>query len=276
MLFADLALARRLEMTDALAGVEFARAWAARHSHEGEVSVSVAGGHASFAGVGSPLTQAFALGMNGPVSEADMERMEEFYESNASAVNIETCPLADTSLLELLNDRSYRVIEYSNVFAREITDESLSWRDEADEVSVRTPGLDEVETYTSVVTKSFFETIEITAEFLDMIASPFYAAGAHFFLAEVAGVPAGGAMMSIHGGVASFGGAGTLPEFRNRGAQKALILARLAFAAQSGCDIAMVATMPGSVSHRNVERQGFRVAYTRSKWMRQLTSSLSA
>jgi len=66
-------------------------------------------------------------------------------------------------------------------------------------------------------------------------------------------------MMSIHRGVASFGGAGTLPEFRNRGVQKALLLARLAKAAEHGCDLAMVATMPGSGSQRNVERQGFRV-----------------
>ena len=270
MFFADLALARRLELTDALAGVEYARAWAARHSHEGEVSISVAGGYASFAGVGSPLTQAFGLGLNGPVSEADMERMEAFYEANASAVNIETCPLADASLLELLNGRSYRLIEYSNVFAREITEvEPRAWRDQSGEVNVRTPRLDEVDAYTRLVAKSFFENAEVTAEFMDMLASPFYAAGAYFFMAEVAGVPAGGGMMAIHGGVASLGGAGTLPEFRNRGAQKALILARLAFAAQAGCDLAMVTTLPGSVSQRNVERQGFRVVYTRSKWMRE-------
>ena len=276
MLFSDLALARRLEMTDALAGVEFARAWAARHSYEGEVSLAVAGGYAGFAGIDSPVTQAFGLGLSEPVTESAMQQMEAFYESKQSAVNIETCPLADLSLLELLNDRGYRLIEYSNVFARELTeDDSRIWPDETSEVTVRTPRLDEVEIYTSVVTKSFFENMEVTAEFMDMIASPFYAAGTHFFMAEVAGVPVGGGMMSIHGGVASLGGAGTLPEFRNRGGQKALLLARLALAAQSGCDLASVATMPGSASQRNVERQGFRVLYTRSKWMRALRSSLS-
>lgn len=76
-------------------------------------------------------------------------------------------------------------------------------------------------------------------------------------------------MMSIHRGVASLGGAGTLPEFRNRGVQTALILARLEVAAESGCDLAMVATGLDTVSQRNVERRGFQMVYRRSKLIRE-------
>ena len=74
-------------------------------------------------------------------------------------------------------------------------------------------------------------------------------------------------------GVASLGGASTLPAFRNRGAQTALLQARLAFAVESGCEVAMVTTLPGTTSQRNVERQGFRVVYTRAKLQRSLTGS---
>ncbi len=270
MQFADLALARRLEMTDALAGVEFARAWARLNSYDGEVFLPVAGGHAGFGGVDSPVTQAFGLGLNGPVTEGDMQAMEDFYRFHGSAVHIETCPLADPSLLNLLNERGYRPIEYSNVFARELTgDDERLWPDPTSELHVRKTETDEAESYSLVVARSFFENTEISPEFLAIFNSTYYAAGAFFFIAEVEGVPAGGGMMSIHRGVASLGGAGTLPEFRNRGIQKALLLARLALAAESSCDLAMVATMPGSGSQRNVERQGFRVVYTRTKFMRQ-------
>jgi len=273
MLF-DLTLARRLETTDAVAGVEFARTWAQRHSFAGEVSIAVAGGHASFGGIDSPLTQAFGLGLNGPVTEADMAAMEEFYRAHGAAVNIETCPLAHPSLLKLLNERGYRPIEYSNVFVRELTGgDSRAWPDPASNVLVRRPAEDEAESYSLVVAKSFFEKSEISPEFLGIFTSCFYAAGAFFFMAEVDGIPAGGGMMSIHQGVASLGGAGTLPEFRNRGVQKALLLARLAAAAESGCDLAMVATSPGSGSQRNVERQGFRVVYTRTKFSKQWPES---
>lgn len=274
MLFADLALARRLETTDALAGVEFARSWARLNSFTGEVFLPVAGGLASFAGVDSPVTQAFGLGLNGPVTEADMAEMEEFYRAHGSAVNIETCPLADPSLLKLLNKRGYRPIEYSNVFARELTsDDSQGWPDPTSQVRVRRPAEDEAESYSLLVAKSFFENIEISPEFLGIFTSCFYAAGAFFFMAEVDGVSAGGGMMSIHQGVTSLGGTGTLPEFRNRGVQKALLLARLAVAAESGCDLAMVATNPGSGSQRNAERLGFRVVYTRTKFLREWQQS---
>ena len=62
--------------------------------------------------------------------------------------------------------------------------------------------------------------------------------------------------------------AGLHPDARKQGAQRALLEARLAYAAQQGCDLAMMAAAPGSASQRNAERQGFRIAYTRIKWGR--------
>jgi hypothetical protein len=50
---------------------------------------------------------------------------------------------------------------------------------------------------------------------------------------------------------------------RRRGAQSALLAARRRQAWQAGCDLAMVCARPGSDSHRNAERRGFRVACTR-------------
>jgi predicted acetyltransferase len=58
-------------------------------------------------------------------------------------------------------------------------------------------------------------------------------------------------------------GASTKPEFRRRGVQAAMTFERLRMAAKAGCKIAVVMTQPGSGSQRNMERQGFRVAYTK-------------
>ena len=116
---------------------------------------------------------------------------------------------------------------------------------------------------------ALIEEGEISPTFLDIFSTAFRAAGATCFLAEVGGVVAGGGAVSIHDGLASLGGAGTLPGFRGRGVQAALIQERVAFAAYSGCELAMVATMPGSGSQRNVERQRFRLAYTRVKFLRE-------
>ena len=64
-------------------------------------------------------------------------------------------------------------------------------------------------------------------------------------------------------GIVALFGTATLPGFRRRGVQTALIRQRLWEAAQSGCEYAVVSTMPGSGSQRNMERRGFRVAYTK-------------
>jgi hypothetical protein len=53
---------------------------------------------------------------------------------------------------------------------------------------------------------------------------------------------------------------------RRRGLQTALLNARMKYAFENSCDLAMMVALPGSDSQRNAERQGFRIAYTRTKW----------
>ncbi len=79
----------------------------------------------------------------------------------------------------------------------------------------------------------------------------------------------GGGSLIIHDGLALIVGDGTLPAYRNRGLQSALIRARLDQARQAGCDLAVICTNPGSGSQRNAERQGFTVAYARTMMVRE-------
>ena len=69
--------------------------------------------------------------------------------------------------------------------------------------------------------------------------------------------------MRLDGEVAQFSGAGTLPRFRRRGVQTALLRARLMDAAAAGCRIGVVLTQPGSKSQQNVQREGFALLYAR-------------
>jgi GNAT superfamily N-acetyltransferase len=87
------------------------------------------------------------------------------------------------------------------------------------------------------------------------------------FLAELNGQAIATGVLNLHEGVALFGGASTIPEGRRQGAQLALLESRLRYAAEHGCDLAMMCALPGSASQRNAERQGFRIAYTRIKWV---------
>jgi ribosomal protein S18 acetylase RimI-like enzyme len=90
--------------------------------------------------------------------------------------------------------------------------------------------------------------------------------GWHLYLARVDGEPAGAALLVLEEGLAYLANASTLPEFRRRGVQTALIAARIADARAAGCEEVCSGTAFGSASQRNLERAGFAVAYTKAVW----------
>jgi GNAT superfamily N-acetyltransferase len=88
------------------------------------------------------------------------------------------------------------------------------------------------------------------------------------YIATVAGRVAGSACMALiettRGGVAHLYIDSTLPEYRGRGIQAALLGARLAAARKAGFDLASISARPGNGSCRNIERSGFSLAYTKT------------
>jgi GNAT superfamily N-acetyltransferase len=91
----------------------------------------------------------------------------------------------------------------------------------------------------------------------------------HRLLACAGGERAGGGATNYYEGAAAFCGDATLPRFRGCGVQSALIARRLREARQAGCDLAIACVIPGSGSHRNYERLGFRLVYMRVNVMRE-------
>lgn len=264
MQFVDQRLAHRLELTDAHSGVAFARAHADIFPESGATAEAFAGGWATFAGVDSPMTQAFALGLSGPVEEEEIVRMEDFFHSRGAATMVELCPYADLSIVDLFRKRGYSLIELSNVLARQLTPEDAQFSCDG-ALRIRHPEAHEARLWAETVARGFITEGELPQSLIDLMITSLHSAAGAFFLAEIDGQAAGGGMLAMRDGVASLGGASTLPAFRNRGVQTALLRARLAFAARQGCEIVMVTTLPGTTSQRNVERQGCRVVYTRSK-----------
>jgi GNAT superfamily N-acetyltransferase len=95
-----------------------------------------------------------------------------------------------------------------------------------------------------------------------MLGSIAFVPKATALLASVDGRPAGGGVVFVRQGVAFLRSASTMPQFRRMGVQSALIEARLEIASRSGCDFAFSATGLNNESARNMERFGFRPAYT--------------
>jgi hypothetical protein len=88
-------------------------------------------------------------------------------------------------------------------------------------------------------------------------------AGGCLYVATVGGVRAAAAALTVADGIGYLANAATLAAFRHRGCQGALIAARVADAADGGCDLVTSGAKFGSSSQRNLQRAGFRLAYTK-------------
>ena len=270
-LILDLALAQRLELAEAQAAVDSAKALQRRRADSGAAVEPIAGGYAVYCGADSPLTQAVGLGLAGPVSEEEFERLEEFYRSRQEPVRVETCPLADASLIEQFGKHAYRVTEFTNVMALTVGAGSRDrWPAPPPGVSIRKVAPAEMPEWALTVAQGFAETHAITKELLEVMELFGGGPYAECYLADVDGKAAGGAALSIRDGIAGLFGASTLPESRGRGVQTALLHARLSRAAEAGAELAMCLAQPGSTSQRNVVRQGFQALYTRVKFEKGL------
>jgi hypothetical protein len=267
--FSDLALSRRLECAEGRANADFVDARALTFPERGAEWMNIGGTLAMFDGIDSPLTQTFGLGVNGPVPAVDLDRIEEFYrERNAPAFH-EVSPLADASLLPLLGERHYQVIEFTSVMWRPIAGDLGLPSAPNDRIVVRAIGADEHDLWARTGAQGWSHLPELTGFMRELAIVNARRRNHISFLAEIDRVPIAAGGVALVEGVALLAGASTVPSARKQGAQRALLEARLRHAAAHGCDIAMMGASPGSDSQRNAERQGFRIAYTRLKWRRR-------
>jgi GNAT superfamily N-acetyltransferase len=265
-IFSDLSLSQRLERAEAHGGVEFVEARAAVEPESGACWTEVAGAYAMFDGVESPVTQTFGLGLYETPAGTDLERLEEFFKGRGAPVYHEVSPLADPQTFTLLNERGYEPFEFTSVMFRPLSPFPCAARPRDSGVSVRLAGPEEYEVWAQTAARGWHE-FEGSGDFmLGLSRVSARRKEGLSFLAELDGRAIATGALCVREGVALLAGASTVPEARRRGAQLALLDARLAYAAEHGCDLAMMCAQPGSGSQRNAERHGFRIAYTRIKW----------
>ncbi len=253
-------LIRGVERAEAAVGRAYAEA-VATWDHS-TVVVPFAGGAALFAGVDSPMTHVLGAGVDGPVEPADLDELERFFEERGSATVIDLCPHAHPSMLDLISQRPYRIAEFNHVLAREIAaGERFASHPE---VEVKRVEAADSERWANAVLQGFLGEIDFPPEAVRMVEALFRIRSGVAVWGLRAGREIGTAGMATPGEVASFFADSTVPAFRNLGCHVALIQGRLEMAEQSGCRLAMASVLPGSASHRNYERCGFRVLYTRT------------
>jgi GNAT superfamily N-acetyltransferase len=262
-LFCDVALAARIERAEARLVGACSDAAGARRGDGTGFARPLAGGVASLAEADSPFTKIAALGFGGLPSVAELTEVERAFAEAGAPVQVELCQLAEAGTGAFFTGRGYRLESFENVLGRRVGD--LGFPDD-----VRLCRAGELETWLARIADATavadteglpshedFPRETLVRALRDM-------AGIERYVAERDGEFAGGASFRVTDGIAQFTGAATLPAHRRRGVQTTLLRARLAAAAEAGCDVAVVTTQPGSKSQQNVQRQGFDLLYTRA------------
>ena len=269
--FVDKALARRLESAEEVPQVHHARILQKTRSEVGAAAEAVGGGHMVFAGLGSPVGRAVGMGLDRPMTAEDLDRIEAFYRAHHAPAQVDVCPLHDPALFEVMKQRGYAIAELNNVLWRRLL-RNENFPAGPAEIEFRRARDDEGDAIADILALSFHEKVPVPEGFREMLAPMFQFPGGVRFVAHAEGKMVGvgaGLIIPEHKVFALFG-AGTLPEFRGRGIQTTLLGLRMRTAAEAGCELAVIVTQGGTISQRNAERLGFRVAYSKATLVRNL------
>jgi len=274
-MFTTATLASRIERAECSMLAELAACAARRHADQLFVQ-PVGGGLALHMGVESPSNKLAGLGFGEPPTAAELDATERAFAARGAALQAEVSSLADPSVLRTLSQRGYHLIGFENVLGLPLGAATASAPgDSPIEIVLAARGDSEATTaWMDAVVTGFLhpDTFDgppshesFDREAMERIMGDvFEAASFERYLARVDRSVAGGASLRLQEGVAQLAGAATLPAYRRRGVQTALLRYRLGEAARRGCDVAVVTTAPGSKSTENVQRFGFAILYVRA------------
>jgi GNAT superfamily N-acetyltransferase len=204
------------------------------------------------------LNRVVGLGLAGPVADGTLDDLEEFFRSLGAVYAVSISPAAEPSLPSRLEARGFSTGYSWMKFRRDLSPPRPV------ETSLEVAATDDGIAFGSVVGPAY--------GLPDEAASMFSHVGGrrdwHLFLAYDDGEPVGGAALFAREGVGWLGAAATLPEQRGRGAQGALLAARIARGRELGLSALTTETgerLPDrpSNSYRNILRAGFEEAYLR-------------
>ena len=227
------------------------------------------GGLAVYGAPGSPVNKVLGLGLGVEVTDDDLDDIEQFYAERGCPVQIELCPLAAPDLAPRLTKRGYVLQAFENELARLAPDDPVQSAAGAD-ISVEA-GAGE-RPWLQIVAEGFATPDRagpgsqlpgdaVTA--ISEVMRQFFHPEIVRYVAHVNGESGAAGLSFVSDGVLGIFGTATLPAFRRRGLQGAIV-ARAINDARGKADLVIATTEPGSISQRTFERLGFRVIYTRA------------
>jgi GNAT superfamily N-acetyltransferase len=276
----DLDEVRRVLRVWALDAVAFARVLAGQDPSWGSEAFSLAGGQVVLCGPGLYVNRAIAAGLDGRLTDDDLDRLEARSAAVGVPPAVEVGPATHPTVRDQLSARGY--VPDDRVAALRLTrrddgvasgtgsgsgsgsgsgggSDAGSWLVIEPAGGRLLPVWQETSAigwgHTTVDARRASDAFARAASVVD---------GAGFVLARARddGRPVGCASLTMRDGVATLGGMSTVPSERRRGVQAALIRHRLRVADAAGCDLVTSTAKPGGDSERNLRRHGFEPWFT--------------
>jgi GNAT superfamily N-acetyltransferase len=210
------------------------------------------------------LNRVTALGLREPPTDAGLDEIAAFFRGAGTRYAIGLGPFAPPDLRVRLEARGFEPVYAWMKFRR-----GVAAAPEAETpLRVEEIGPERGAAFGSVVARSY-ELPDFAAEWFAAVAgNPRF----RLFLASEGDEPAGAGALFVGDGIGWLGLAATVPEHRRKGAQGALLAARIRAAGEAG--LAELATETGeqlpdrpSNSYRNLLRTGFEEQYVRPNYV---------
>jgi len=221
-----------------------------------------------YVGPGFPNNRAMGFGFSGADPEAEIDQVEQFFQRHNEPPSFDVCPLAERAFIKAINQRGYRLEKFFSIMACSLPYEVDPVPFPAG-ITVERVSPEQGDLWIYTTAQGYEETDLPAQQEIEMVTPNFHSQNAECYLAWTDGQPAGGGGMYTYQGIVELGGASTRPAYRRRGVQTALLLQRLQDAQEAGSELAMAMTSAGSDSQRNMERVGFRLAYTKAVLVRR-------
>ena len=280
-MFATADLAARIDAAEGRLCADIVRASKEGQAETRSLVTPLAGGLVVYAAPGSPMNKGIGIAITESLEEAPLAAVEEEWRDRNEPIRIELSSLARPEAAALLTNRGYRLTGFENQLGCALQDWSvlgsgLRAQGSGAPIVVETLAAADEKLWRDVVVDGFAHPdASPTAHEVfprevldDIFVTLGRTSGFRRYVARIDGHAAGAASLRIDGDIAQLAGAATLPAFRRRGVQTALLRTRLEDARDAGCALAVVTTQPGSTSQANSQQRGFALLYTRAVLVR--------
>jgi len=203
--------------------------------------------------------------VKGSIEKDDVEELLQFYEDRGRAPELHIIPshAHDAVLKKLHQAGFYQAGFHSTLYCEAKTVDHLN---NNKDIVVRALREDEMELYAEIHCLGTGLSLDGKAAVAANNAVLYARDHWKYYIAFYAGRAAAVAVMHMQDNIASLTFATTLPQYRQLGLQQHLLIQRINDAFHYGCELVVAQCAYCSTSHRNMERAGMRIGYTRATW----------